>query len=354
MPRPEPLPNLTSIRLFAALYVFFYHFVAFPGFHLGSTGVNLFFVLSGFILGYNYPAVPDRRRFYALRLARIYPAYALALLITVPQFLHVTWPVSHARVLLGIPAAFALLQTWWPLHRDIILSTAWTLPIEAFFYLTFPFLLPWVQRSLRQWKLWNVLLAILLMVPPAIVFLLLAPAFPAETWNLRNLLYLPLFHLPEFAMGVFCGAHFLSKPARFSGLHVLAALLLCVVATAFAARIPPSHLEYVYNGILALPYAILLYALAGWRSNWFSHPLLQLGGEISYSIYLLQVPANFYLSAIGRAVHHPRPWPLLFIVTIAFSYLSYTFVEKPGRRWMLRKLGYASHPKPIETPGLAV
>jgi hypothetical protein len=95
----RPLDGLTSLRFFAAAMVLVYHYwrsylpgVAVPiGLDLGYAGVTFFFVLSGFILAYNYEsagAFPRHElgRYRVARLARIWPVHLLAILVFLPFF----------------------------------------------------------------------------------------------------------------------------------------------------------------------------------------------------------------------------------------------------------------------------
>src|SRR5882724_5212610 len=94
------LKALTTLRFFAALHVVLFHmwvtgeFAVGPWWYrnfasIGYVGVNCFFVLSGFILVYTYTdPLLDAPRFWQARLARIYPAYALSLVISAPFFFH--------------------------------------------------------------------------------------------------------------------------------------------------------------------------------------------------------------------------------------------------------------------------
>src|SRR6476661_1182191 len=96
------LPALTGVRFFAAFYVVLFHFTlwyfaAAPQWvrnivSSGYVGVDLFFVLSGFVLTYTY-LVPGashvpRREFWVARIARIYPMYLVALALALPITLH--------------------------------------------------------------------------------------------------------------------------------------------------------------------------------------------------------------------------------------------------------------------------
>jgi len=85
-----PIKSLTSLRFFAAIYVVLFHESANPGHFVffplaarfvasGYTAVTLFFVLSGFILAYNYGRIRSRKEFWISRFARIYPVYFLSL-----------------------------------------------------------------------------------------------------------------------------------------------------------------------------------------------------------------------------------------------------------------------------------
>src|SRR4051794_18365339 len=105
-PRP-PLRALTGLRFVAALQVLLYHVYApgsasAPGWvralaGSGYVGVGLFFVLSGFVLAYNYLEPMEAgevspREFWAARLARIYPVYLLGLAAGMPVF--VRWMLA--------------------------------------------------------------------------------------------------------------------------------------------------------------------------------------------------------------------------------------------------------------------
>lgn len=318
---------------------------------MGLTGVNLFFVLSGFILAYNYPTVPSLRKFYAYRIARIYPLYAVALILSLPTFFHTTLHRDPSHIW-EIPLAFSMMQTWWPPLRMAVNSAAWTLSVEFFFYLCFPVLMPWAARRVRHWKQWFLVCCGLLVLPTALYCFVFRPRYPAYDEFMSLTLALPIFHLGEFVAGIFLGIHYLEKHPTFKGRQVALAALFLVVCLAAAGHIPWYNRRFFDNGLLTLPYGILLYTLAGWRSRWFSHPWLQLGGEISYGVYLLQFPLGALLR-IG--LHNAHVPPLLHaFVTLLAAYFGYIAIEKPMRVIVLKWLGYHPSPKPIPTPGLQV
>jgi peptidoglycan/LPS O-acetylase OafA/YrhL len=353
MPSKPALPNLTTLRFLAALYVFIFHFGrGTPISNLGNTGVSLFFVLSGFILAYNHPQVSDRRRFIILRLARIYPLYAVSLLTGLGAF--VATQKHHPVTLVGgIVLSFTLLQTWVPSLRGALNPVGWTLPVEFFFYACFPPLLPLVVERLPLWKRWIAILATILLLPSLIVFFWIIPTHPEQAMMWKEALMLPVFRLGEFVIGMFLGLRFLRTVPTFTTRHVTLSTLLVVVSTAFARHIPWFYLELILNGLLAVPYAILIYTLAGWRSRWFGHPILQLGGEISFGMYLLQIKASSLLRHVMPETQ-PGFMFVLLLLTMALAYLGYILIEKPARRWVVRLFGYHATAKPIPTPGLTV
>src|SRR4029077_17422654 len=99
--KTAPLNGLTSLRFFAATMIVIGHGSGEFGFHLSpdslfalNSGVSFFFVLSGFILYYNYPALPNRSAvsaFYAARFARIWPLHIFALILVLIAFPSVAW-----------------------------------------------------------------------------------------------------------------------------------------------------------------------------------------------------------------------------------------------------------------------
>src|SRR2546429_3474345 len=99
--RKRELPSLTGIRFYAALFIYLAHIRAIPGMKAfigapwlidaGHIGVSFFFVLSGFILTYNYAdlfrdgvSARDYGRFVWDRLTKIYPVHFLATVVVLP------------------------------------------------------------------------------------------------------------------------------------------------------------------------------------------------------------------------------------------------------------------------------
>ncbi len=166
---PRRIHALTGVRFFAALAVLFYHcgiVLDYPGWlqqvsSLGPAGVNMFFVLSGFILYYTYRnwfACSVRRTamwtFLRARFARVYPMHIathlvitpilLLLLVTVPSLARdaTTIGITASSLVVSWIANALLIQVYFPIPVFWVLwnSPAWSISCEFVFYLVFHFL----------------------------------------------------------------------------------------------------------------------------------------------------------------------------------------------------------------------
>jgi peptidoglycan/LPS O-acetylase OafA/YrhL len=333
----DSLDALTGIRFLAAFQVVIFHFGAgFARRHhsppvlsrfLGSgyTAVTLFFLLSGFILTYTYShkfgAAVQRYRFWQARFARIYPVYLLSLLLMLPF-------VIGTLHLWGTLGAIFMVQAWNPVHpetAEVWNGPAWTLSTEAFFYLLFPFVLPFLER----------LSSVALRVLGAALLLLILFAHTMARmdviWAPRLLIPLCLFHFPEFLLGVIVGIQYQRHrlPAPWAARLTLAALLSVVLIDCTVGGI--------WMSLLIIPFTALIFALAhqeGAIAGLLSRPWFVLLGGASYAVYILQVPIR---RATGLVIGEHGLRGLVSeclspILLIGISILVFRFIEEPMRR----------------------
>ena len=358
------LKALTSLRFLAALHVVVFHMritgmlPAGPWWYenfaaVGYIGVNLFFVLSGFILVYTYAgANVTPLRFWRARFARIYPAYALSLLLSAPFFFFavhhldipfLAWSKQHLAA--ACVLTLTLLQSWAPQAALTWNAVCWSLSVEAFFYLMFPILLVWTRGFAARNLFWAIAFWSLVSLSFSVLYILLHPdgidkINSGETTLLwKNILsFNPLLRLPEFLVGVFAGRLFLAAknnqklatPLVVLGVAVVSALVLV------ADRIPRPMIS---AGILSPAFAAIIYGLA-LRPRWAS--FLEMGalvllGDASYSLYLLH---STVISAVYDHIP-PLQWALraavAFLAAVAASLLSYSLVEEPCRKLLRGK-----------------
>lgn len=389
--RRAHLPAVTGFRGLASLQVVGFHYYAafivtapwwMKNLLNGAVSlIDMFFVMSGFVLAYMYlvpmsGAGTSARRFYAGRFARIYPIYALSLLIAIPLWLHDflhRYPGSLKDGLEYAGAAILMVQSWSPKLATVVNFPAWSLSVEVFFYLAFPFLvIPFTRMNRRQLLGAAVIVWLACLVAPTIYAITnpdgIGSGFPIQyaRW-IRVVLYNPAIRAPEFILGVVTGLIFLqrneARESRLGPWLSVPAIVAIVVVMLGTSSIP---FALMHNGLLGLLVAMLIYGLAlgGGPVAWVCRqPATVLIGEASYGIYILQDPIWMLVVNVGRALFGTRgmadPWlwyrtsiwmPWLFApLLVAFSIGILYVYQEPSRRWLARKLGArAPHvPAPI-------
>lgn len=345
--RPVPLPALTGIRFFAAFYVVLGHGLPWienravlpisVSIFLRNSyiAVSLFFMLSGFILAYTYtefsPGARSYAKFWKARFARIYPVYLFSMLLALPfQF--------HALTLKSTAAVLLMVQAWNPLHPEMAGAwnyPAWSLSVEAFFYLCFPFVQMRVASMSRR------AIHVLGIISLLACILLHTPAQGLGLWNPDAVapisIPLPIVRFPEFLLGVIVGNLFLrfGPAAKQPFLTLVAALaaILCLSIT-----------KGPWVSLSVLPFAVLLYSLAGSGdaiASFLSHPFMLLLGGASYSVYLLQLPVRDWvrtLLAQTTASLNALNAPITPLVLVLFSILVFRYFEEPLRKAIRRQL----------------
>ena len=347
------LASLTGIRGVAALWVLLYHVQAFsPAFGLGEiagvailrdgwSGVDLFFILSGFVLMHahedDFRSVDKASllRFAKLRFLRIYPlSTAVLLLIALlvaadPAF--VTWYRG-----IDSPASFTL----WPFFKTLFLATrwfpptdgdwnqpVWSLSAEIFGYAAFPWLAYWIGRCPRPRTAF--LVAILSLAILAAIGLSL---------GIANLNMFRMFAVTRMAGGFIAGMalckgwRLLPKRTASWPAYTSAA---CVIALLVVCFLPDTH-------VLMTPiFGLLILSLAfqvGLVSRALSSPPAMFLGRISFPLYLVHVTALLWLrSTVAGAPIRPAEGAVLILGCVAccigLATLLHHLVERPCHRF---------------------
>lgn len=353
------LDALTGLRFIAALHVLLFHeargLFGVPTVEnlvgTGYIGVQLFFVLSGFILAYTYSdghlSRVERRSFLVARFARVYPVYALALFVALPQF--ATWAAGKiaeeqlmgaTKVVVAAISNVLLAQAWLVPTVSQWNAPGWSLSVEAGFYVVFPLILAALVRLERRRLLATLLIVWLLSLVPPLLYDL---RFPGSSHNdpgmlLAALKYLPLTRVGEFIIGVGTGILFLrARATRWPGGLVAfwsAALIVGILASGVPIPYP-----FLHNALFAPLFAVMVLALAGGQ-GWVARALgarwLVLLGQASYAMYLLHEPLAWLLykneyGPLRTAAHWPRFLIYVAVVT-AVSVLVFRYWEEPLRR----------------------
>lgn len=350
-PFPEVLDPLTSVRFFLALGVVLFHYqlqwTLWSGGLLDRArlGVDVFFILSGFILTHVYlqgNEAPNYRRFLAARFARIYPAHLFILLAMLGLVL--VAPVFGVGLEPGRfnPIDFAstllLIHAWFPRESLVLWNgPSWSLSAEWFAYLAFPaYAAVALRLRTKPWVL--IALAILLFAGlDAFYRAQFGRVLPRAEDSLGILRI-----IPEFLYGV--GLYYLGQrwtpSLRLSIMGALAATvaLLTLMQVGADDRIIVAA---------AGPFILSLAWLAKARVRTFlSHPVALFAGEASFALYLVHIPI---LMVWRNAAQAFAGWPgdyrmgvpeltAMLALTLAAAAAIHVFVERPGRRWLRNRM----------------
>lgn len=349
----EILP-LTSLRFIAALYVFLFHIqIHWPlvmrgGFgHFlaqGACGMSMFFILSGFVLGFRFQQGVSHYKDYAFsRFSRIYPVYFFAAVVTIPWLVMTLIPEGGSnldRLLFLVFADFFLIQAWFPqLFVFWNNGGSWSISVEMFFYTLFPFLIN------RFTKLTNKQLF------QGLVIFYIVTSLPGISWilftnNASHLLFysMPIFRGAEFIIGIICGLLY-SRGVKIAHPN-LCAIFTATLLYRFLAYGPDYAFSYITVNYATVPLlALLLYCLAsvtsGYLYKMLTNPVFVYLGRISYSFYSFQA---FILLALVELYKKYTFLPIssyficlfAFLTLLVISAMSYHFLENKFRSHLTR------------------
>jgi peptidoglycan/LPS O-acetylase OafA/YrhL len=344
--------QLTFTRFLAAICIVFLHYTSgiFP-FNVpaiknfishANLGVCYFFVLSGFILsmvyGGDYFSKPNAlKKFFMARFARIYPVYLIALLLGMLS----VWLYQHEKFSVTSAISNALLvQAWIPLHLKTYNLPGWSLSVEAFFYLVFPWLMYKVFKgSFRN----SLIIAFAVWALSFIIYFVLPnPDSNSAGENMYlNVVTNPLLQLNNFLLGMAGGYAYHQNKLGFIKKHATALLAGTIILMMLIFFIPNPIVENSRDGLLAPLFLLFILSITfhqGAMTRLFSHRFLVYLGEISYGIYILQAPLGmWYKGFIFKAGINMNGtlFTYSFIVFLLLSSaITYSFIEKPLREYL--------------------
>lgn len=347
-PRLTHIRELDGIRGIAALAVFFHH-VCFTSiqpqhwgpsirglYHLstyGYTGVDLFFVLSGFLI--TSLLIQDRsstayyRNFYWKRALRILPLYILCLIAV---FLFV--PNSHGYVLL---AALFIVNFAQVLHVPAI-GPFWTLAIEEQFYLLWPTVVR--RRSVAQLTRWSIGIGL-----SAVILRLIAASIGHFNYDITFL------HCDGLAVGAFVACRYSRRNDQNPSARMIPTWW---IASAFAAGIVLFAIRFLpysnkrelaflaaatQTGISLLAGSIIAFVIVHTGAGYlaiFRSRLFTFFGLISYAFYLIHL---YVLMAYEHLCGPLAPGNMgayfirffaVLAISVALSLLTYYLIERPA------------------------
>jgi len=368
--------SLTGLRGMAAIFVFVFHYGYFnPGIRLdltvpvigkilqlplgfGFAGVDLFFVLSGFLLSLPFAratltrsAHPPLTQYYKRRLLRVFPAYYAQLaIILIFGAWFITWqPLGGVTLIAHL---LMLFNVGWDPVRPVV-GLWWTLPVELSFYL----LLPFIASFMRPGK-WMILLA------GAVLLSMFYRLWSADHFAAapEGAVFLAASHLPgslpEFLLGASAAILVQWLDLRsgkrpnlwmMDGLFLigttLAILWLWKIVLPNGGIYWSGHWSMVIAPLaLGLPLSLMVFSLyRGSRiGRWlFANPVVYFLGLISYSLYLWHFVVLQQADLVfGEGYTDMQGFPkflITFSLVVLVSTVSYFLFERPFFRLGARR-----------------
>jgi len=350
------IASLLVVFFHARLYINFSNNLNFGTwlFGSGAIGVDIFFIISGFIMVYTTQASDGSSKytmtFFAKRFFRVWPTYFI---ITVLYFIFVSKDYSASdfmphlkdlcKSICFIPIAFNDAVGSAPFYGYATMPQGWTLNYEMYFYLVLG-----ISLFFRKYR-WIMFFSTMIMALVLLPLIYGVFSWDAYTdYQLRGI-YLNLITNPiiwDFVFGVIIGLLFLSKYFTFKiGSVPLIVLLIAVfllVLFQYFSGYRGGHGPSRWGGLMAV--FILLVVLYIKNVNIKVPHYLSWLGEISYSLYLVHFPVQTILFQVVINSNYPRfaSHPLMFFVTITVSLItaaiSYKVFEIGLSGWLRNKV----------------
>lgn len=329
-------PEIQGLRAISIIAVILFHLGVgvLPG---GYVGVDIFFVISGFVITKMIAGELERgtfsvARFYKHRVVRLLPnlflmiaaSAAISYLVLKPyDFLQYAKSLQFSAIYLT-NMVFARQQGYFDLSGDVkpLLHT-WSLSIEEQFYLVFPVLLILLYR-LKSHRI-----AVLVLIALAslwVRFDYIQNQLPSEGF------FSFAGRVWEFVVGALVALMPVALKERLSGNEALSltGLALVVASLLFLGEGVP------YSGMLllvpCLATALLIACGSGTRAgHWLGGKALVFIGGLSYSLYLWHWPLIVWLHNMDHGLGRIAEIALLLVSTVLVSYAAWRYVEEPFR-----------------------
>ena len=334
--------DLDSIRAIAIFSVFLFH-LKFDAFQGGFIGVDVFFVLSGFLMttileDAHGPKIEIIKDFYMRRIRRIVPVSMLVLLVTTVVVCVLFDPLqikSFLPHLIGAASFVSNVTFWWEnsyFSDDLFRPNLhyWSLGVEIQYYLVFPFLALFLK--------WKKVCYVLIFVLAELA------AYWMTSLSAKTAFFLLPFRMGEFMVGsfvyyalqhpFFCQTpkRTLNQSLKLNDLWIIGGLAAIITSALMFDRNTP--FPHLYAMVPALGTAALI--LFGGRASpitfIYDNAVFRHIGKISFSLYLWHFPVIFIASRYFGLEMNWQNAIIVVIITLILSELSYAYIENPFRR----------------------
>ncbi len=371
------IPALDGVRGLAILLVMSTHFFyKTPLFNLGWTGVDLFFVLSGYLLCSKFIKYKISKdlilTFFRNRLLRTLPIYFLLLLFFISLYFLI--PVGKRNLLFFpldtffILSHLALIQNWYYIFISqpyTPVGHLWSVSVEEQFYLFFPFLILLIEKLKLKLLFIIVMLGGVLMFRSIDLYCYGMLDNSKSVINFQRYSFNTFYRMDSFLAGIML-AYVLYHYKKIKLLNKIVTAVfvltgLCIIIFFGYFQIFSSSSALICSvgyTTIALFFASVIYFVIQKKysllNTFFSSKLLIFSGKISYGLYVYHYVLDFYNSSLLGYVKKLFPGLpnnqfvsilfSLFLIAMAYliSYTSYIFVEK---KFLQFKRAYSNFPQ---------
>lgn len=321
-------PHIQVLRAISVILVFFYH-LKIDLFKNGYLGVDIFFVISGFVITKNlYEEFKEKKEinflnFYKKRFKRIFPVLFFILTIVFLFYKFYGPPdISLKKDFLysisGLSNFFYLINQvdYFNNIFDNPLGHTWSLGIEEQFYIIYPLLLFILIKNFKDNKT-----AIIL------YFIIFLSLIIINFFNINNttVFYLPFLRFWEFFLG--CVIPFLRiKKNNQLSLVFFILIFIILFSNIFGENNTNSTL-YIFKNILVTFFASFFLIFYNRPKNLliiFENKFFTFLGNLSYSIYLWHLPIIYFSNIYFTGINY---FLITIFVTLTFSYLTFNYIE---------------------------
>jgi peptidoglycan/LPS O-acetylase OafA/YrhL len=351
--------EIQFLRAVAVILVVLSH-TGIPWLHSGFVGVDMFFVISGYVIGLTLTREQlstgkvSVLHFFQRRFFRIYPPLAL-MVVGASVYAYFVLPFDKSQdffIQQARAALFSYSNFFYMFQKvDYFLSNpnltfflhTWSLGIEEQFYLLVPVLIYLVSKVLRESgnnsvpKSWNTLFIAIFSVSflSCIVFLTGRPNWVSGEFQSLMLFYSPLSRAWEFLLGILIAINSYRWTHRCSNFLLFLGMFLVALATVGSPAL--SFPQFLSSSLAAFGTGLIIYSLIDSNlaeSSFFSNKIFTFVGDRSYSIYLwhwiaVAVAEDLFQKIVSREKL------ALIAVSLIPAFFSYKYVEVPSKKLRL-------------------
>ena len=329
--------ELDALRGLAALMVMWYHFTAFRpqaslGFTYGLTGVDLFFMISGFVIFMSLTHVKNSLQFVVNRISRLYPTYWACVTITFLSLIVFNLINFNGAEITTYLGNLTMFQFY--LNIGDIDDSYWTLIIEMTFYIAMLALFHFKKLSYL-----NMIALSLMGIVTICGLYFFENEIVKNTLNTCQLLQ----YIPLFLGGITFYKLYYQKEKQFQNYAVLIACLVCqILSYNYSNR---------FNGAISIiEYSIILMIYFGFflgvihhKLSFIVNPVTVFLGKISFAVYLLhqaiatQILIPYFMNDLQLDFWTASLLLAMPIIIITATLVTY-FIEIPLGRFMKQRL----------------